>query len=240
MVARRDLETLQASIGHVFTDKALLELALMHVSAVKSGNVRLGSYQRLEFLGDRVLGLAMADLLYRAFPKAEEGELSRRLSDLVRKETCCEVAIGWNLGPYLKLGGGEVHSGGRKKMAILADSCEAIIGAIFLDAGFEAARAAVVLGWGDRVARQLGDVRDSKTMLQEWVQGQGLPTPVYREVSRAGPDHRLEFVVAAVVPGLGEAEGSGFSKREAEQAAAAAFLLRMRDGGGSVAPEVIR
>ncbi len=231
--AAADIAKLQATIGHVFSDQKLLQHALTHVSSIKSGNTRLQSYQRLEFLGDRVLGLAVAEMLSDAFPEADEGELARRMADLVRKETCAEVAIGWNTGPNIRLGAGEAQSGGRKRQTILADVCEAIIGAVFLDAGYPAAQAVVAKGWGQRLHEPQGDRRDAKTMLQELAQSRRLATPSYREVSRSGPAHRMHFVIAVEVELLGVAEGEGASKREAEQAAARNLLAQLSAEGVS-------
>jgi ribonuclease III len=222
--AERDLPALEARVGHRFQNRDLLLQALMHVSAVPQGEGRLASYQRLEFLGDRVLGLAIAEMLLAAYPDAEEGELARRMAMLVRGETCADVAREWNLGPNIRLGAGEAQTGGRRRQTILADACEAVIGAVFLDAGFEVAKALVQRGWGERLREALGDRRDSKTKLQELAQSRQLPVPTYREVSRSGPAHRMTFVIVAVVEGLGEAEGQGHSKREAEQAAARILL----------------
>jgi ribonuclease III len=230
--AVRDLALLQHVMGYQFRKKGLLEHALTHVSGVRGGNVRAQSYQRLEFLGDRVLGLAIAELLSQHFPDANEGELARRMSELVRAETCAEVAIAWDVGPNIRLGMGEVQSGGRSRQTTLADVCEAIIGAIFLDSDYSSARAVIEAAWKERVTQPMGDKRDAKTSLQELAQGQQFPTPVYREVSRSGPPHKMTFVVAVDVPPLGSAEGTGTSKREAEQAAAQALvdiLQRDRD-----------
>jgi ribonuclease III len=229
--ATPDLPKLQAAIGHVFQNQGLLEHALTHVSSVKSGNIRLQSYQRLEFLGDRVLGLAVAEMLGAAFPAADEGELARRMADLVRKETCAEVAIAWNIGPNVRLGAGEAHSGGRKRSTILADVCEAVIGAVFLDSGYLAAQGVVAKAWGPRLAEPAGDRRDAKTMLQELAQGRRLGMPAYREISRTGPAHRMHFVIGVEVDVLGAAEGEGASKREAEQAAARNLLARLSEEG---------
>ncbi|MEZ5785981.1 MAG: ribonuclease III [Xanthobacteraceae bacterium] len=220
--ARRDIET---RIGYTFADAALLEHALTHISAL-SGKTREASYQRLEFLGDHVLGLVVSDMLYRAFPKADEGELSRRLADLVRKETCAEIARAIDLGPAIKLGVSEANAGGRRRVAILADVCEAVVGAVFVDGGYEAAAALIERLWGERMRTLVRPLRDSKTILQEWAQGHGLPTPVYREVERRGPHHDPEFRVIVELPDLQPAEGLGRSKRAAEQAAASALLTR--------------
>jgi ribonuclease-3 len=219
---RRELEE---RIGYTFAEKALLDSALTHISAL-SGKSRAGSYQRLEFLGDHVLGLVVSDMLFRAFPKADEGELSRRLADLVRKETCADVARSIDLGPAIKLGGSESASGGRRRTAILADVCESLVGAVFLDGGYDAAAGLVERLWGERMRRPQKPLRDSKTVLQEWAQARGLPTPSYREIERTGPHHSPEFRVEVVLPELDPAQGMGRSKRAAEQAAAAAMLTR--------------
>jgi len=216
---------LEQAIGHKFKDPDLLSRALTHISAL-AGAPRAGSYQRLEFLGDHVLGLVISDLLFRAFPKADEGELSRRLADLVRRETCADVARAVDLGAALRLGASEVGAGGRSRMAILADACEALVGAVYLDGGYEAAAALVERLWGERMRTPARPLRDPKTMLQEWAQARGLPTPVYKEIRRTGPHHNPLFRIAAVLPGREPAEGEGRSKRVAEQAAAAAMLER--------------
>jgi ribonuclease III len=232
---RTDDGALEARLGHVFADRLHLERALTHITAATSREGRLGSYQRLEYLGDRVLGLAIAAMLIDTYPKADEGELSRRLADLVRAETCAEIADAMDLGPYLRLGAGEAGSGGRRKAAILSDVCEAVIGAVFLDAGYEPAAALVDRFWRERLLAPTRPLRDAKTELQEWAQGRGLATPLYREVARDGPDHNPHFRVAVAVDGLGEAEGAGRSKRAAEQAAAEAMLARQHIQTGATA-----
>jgi ribonuclease III len=225
---RRRGTALEERIGYRFKDGALLDCALTHISALKGARNRAGSYQRLEFLGDHVLGLVISDVLFRAFPKADEGELSRRLADLVRKETCAEIAGTIELGAAIKLGSSEANAGGRKRPAILADVCEALIGAVYLDGGYPAAEGLVERLWQVRIQAKAQPLRDSKTVLQEWAQARGLPTPAYREVARTGPDHSPEFRVAVQLPNFAPAEGSGRSKRAAEQAAAAAMLARER------------
>src|SRR5579871_832611 len=222
VTCRRELET---RIGYEFADKLLLDSALTHISAL-SGKSRAGSYQRLEFLGDHVLGLVVSDMLFRAFPKADEGELSRCLADLVRKETCADVARKVDLGAAIRLGASEANAGGRQRTAILADVCESLIGAVFLDGGYAASAAMVERLWGERLRTPARPLRDPKTVLQEWAQARGLPTPSYREISRTGPHHDPEFLVAVNLPEFSPAEGSGRSKRAAEQAAAAAMLSR--------------
>lgn len=221
-----DLADLEARLGHVFANRKLLEHALTHMSAAPADAKRTGSYQRLEFLGDRVLGICVAELLFSTYPAAEEGELSRRLADLVRKETCAEMALAWAIGPHLKLGDGEAASGARKNKAILADAFESIVAAIFLDGGYLAAKRTLEAALGDRLRQTSRPPRDAKTALQEWAQGQGLPTPNYAEVGRSGPDHAPVFKVTAHVHGLADGVGEGRSKRIAEQVAAENFLRR--------------
>jgi ribonuclease-3 len=225
-VAKRKLDTsaLQARLGYIFSNSDLLVQALTHVSAPSAS--ALGSYQRLEFLGDRVLGLTVAEMLYGAFPNEAEGDLSRRLSELVRRETCAEVAVAWDVGPHLKLGGGEVQSGGRRNQAILADVCEAIIGAVFLDGGYAAAKALVERAFAAQLATPRRPMRDPKSALQEWAQGRGLPTPTYAVVEQIGPDHAPRFRVVVKVQGQENGWGVGTSKRAAEQDAARDLLLR--------------
>jgi len=216
---------LEKTIGYRFKDGTLLDRSLTHISALTGGN-RANSYQRLEFLGDHVLGLIISDMLFRSFPKADEGELSRRLADLVRREACADVARAIELGAALRLGASEANAGGRMRTAILADVCEALVGAVYLDGGFDAAAKLVEKLWGERMRAPVRPLRDPKTILQEWAQARGLPTPGYREVERTGPHHDPEFRVAVTLPNREPAEGLGRSKRAAEQAAAEAMLKR--------------
>jgi ribonuclease-3 len=220
---REDLSVLERSVGHGFADRRLLEHALTHVSA---SQVRPNSYERLEFLGDRVLGVVVAHMLYEAFPQESEGQLSRRLADLVRKETCAEAAERWGVGPFMRLGDGEAQTGGRKKRAILGDICEAIIGAVYLDGGPAAAEIVVRAAFSERMRMPGRKLRDAKTSLQEWAQARRLPTPDYRLKARRGPDHAPSFEVEVLVEGFAAASGAGASKRVAEQIAAQAFLDR--------------
>jgi ribonuclease-3 len=224
--SRRRPHELEGRIGYRFTDPALLDHALTHISALAGARHRSGSYQRLEFLGDHVLGLVVSDMLFRAFPRADEGELSRRLADLVRKEACADVAQAIELGTAIRLGASESNAGGRSRVAILADVCEALIGAVFVDGGYEAAASLIIRLWEQRMRAPKRPLRDAKTMLQEWAQAQGLPTPAYREVERKGPDHDPEFRVMVELPDRVPAEGTGRSKRSAEQAAASVMLAR--------------
>ena len=220
---------LERRIGHKFADHDLLRRALTHSSAAADKRLgRGGSYQRLEFLGDRVLALVVADMLLAAFPKAPEGELARRLTALVRNETCVAVARDLDLGSAMRLGGGEARSGGHKKAAILGDVCEALIGALYLDGGIEAARGFIERHWRPRMIDSAAAPFDAKTALQEWAQGRGLPTPSYTIIERHGPEHAPRFVLEAHVEGVVPTRGEGGTRREAEQKAAAALLIRER------------
>lgn len=216
-----DLRALETRLGHRFADPHHLRVAVTHASMSGPGRE---DNQRLEFLGDRVLGLVMAEALLAADPAAREGQLAPRYNALVRKETCAEVAAEIDLGAALKLGRSEQMSGGRRKLALLGDAMEAVIAAVYLDGGFEAARAMVLRLWGERVGRVEQDARDAKTSLQEWAQGRGLPPPAYVEVDREGPDHAPVFTIAARLETGEEARATAGSKRAAEQAAAKALL----------------
>jgi ribonuclease-3 len=224
--AKAATAALEGRIGHKFADPTLLTTAFTHVSALKPARKRGDSYQRLEFLGDHVLGLVVSDMLYRAFPNADEGELSKRLADLVRKESCADVAKSLGLFDDIKLGQVGASASARLRKSVLGDICEAVIGAVFLDGGYSAAAQFVERNWTERMRKPRRPLRDPKTVLQEWAQARGLPTPAYREIARSGPDHDPHFRVAVQLPNLTPAEGSGRSKRAAEQAAAAAMMAR--------------
>jgi ribonuclease-3 len=224
---------LEARIGHKFSNPELLATALTHVSALKTARKRGDSYQRLEFLGDHVLGLVVSDMLYRAFPRADEGELSKRLADLVRKESCADVAKALALVDDIKLGAVGAGASARLRKSVLGDICEAVIGAVFLDGGYPAAAQFVERNWTERMRKHRRPLRDPKTVLQEWAQGKGLPTPVYREVERTGPHHDPQVRVAVDLPGLAPAEGLGGSKRAAEKVAASVMIAREGVGGSS-------
>jgi ribonuclease-3 len=230
--ARAATEALEARIGHKFADPALLATALTHVSALKKATrKRSDSYQRLEFLGDRVLGLVVSDMLYRAFPKADEGELSKRLADLVRRESCADVAISLGLVDDIKLGQVGAGASARLRKTVLGDICEAVIGAVFLDGGYSAGAQFVERNWTERMRKLRRPLRDPKTVLQEWAQSKRLPTPVYREIDRTGPHHDPVFRVAVELPGLEPAEGVGGNKRGAEMNAASVMIAREGVGG---------
>lgn len=183
--------------------------------------------QRLEFLGDRVLGLVMAEALLKADPSAPEGLLAPRYNAMVRRETCADVARQLDLGVVLKLGRSEMKSGGRRKEALLADAMEAVIAAIYQDGGFDAARGAILRLWGDRIHNVADDARDAKTALQEWAQARGEAPPQYVEVARTGPDHQPVFTIEVRLSSGPSKQATAGSKRHAEQAAASALLEKV-------------
>jgi len=217
-----------SALGHDFAKPALLAEALTHPSLGGRGS----TYERLEFLGDRVLGLAVADMLLESFPAEAEGALAKRLTALVRRETLAAVAADVGLGDYLALSRGEEGAGGRRNPSVLADALEAAIGAIYLDGGFEAAKRFVRRHWRVRMAAAAHPPEDAKTRLQEWAQGTVGVTPRYETVARAGPAHSPTFEVEVQVEGVARERGTGSSKRAAEQAAAKALLARIAATGG--------
>jgi ribonuclease-3 len=219
-----DLRDFQHRLGHAFRDPELLVRALTHASLASDTRP---DNQRLEFLGDRVLGLVMAEALLEADESAAEGQLAPRFNALVRKETCAEIAGEIGLGEVLKLGRSEMVTGGRRKAALLGDGMEAVIAAVYLDGGFANAKALVLRLWGERIARVEADARDAKTALQEWAQARGMPPPVYRQIARSGPDHAPVFTMRAELANGVQAEARAPSKRSAEQKAAAALLERV-------------
>lgn len=230
--ARRHKE-LEKALGYKFRDQDLLSAALTHAS-VRTDNPDRSDNERLEFLGDRVLGLAVADWLNGTFPDESEGRLARRFNQLVCRNACAEVARAIDLGESLILSTSEAESGGREKDTILADAMEAVLGAVFREAGFDTAGALVKRLWSERLASLPESTErpgrkglaDAKTRLQEWAQSQGLALPRYREVERRGPDHAPNFTTEVSVEGHTPARGTGASKKSAEQAAAAALLSR--------------
>lgn len=226
MSRSRSHDRLEARLGYRFADPELLHRALTHSSAVPPSRRVEHSYQRLEFLGDRVLGLVVADMLFRKFPRANEGELSRSLNALVRKETCAAIARELDLGTEMNLGEAEARTGGAEKEAILGDVTEAVIGAIYVDGGLGKAFEAIERLFGDYVGVAGSERADAKTTLQEWAQGRGLEPPHYDQVARKGPDHAPEFTIAVRLDGFDAVEASGPSKKLAEHKAAEKFLIR--------------
>lgn len=220
-----ELAAFSARLGHEFADPSLLVRALTHgslSSATRPDN------QRLEFLGDRVLGLTIADALLAHDRHATEGQLAPRLNALVRGETCAQIAREIGLGEVMKLGRSEMMTGGRRKDALLGDAMEAVIAAVYLDAGFEAARAVILRLWGKRLDSAEAAAFNPKTALQEWAQAQGMGPPGYRIAERSGPDHAPSFRIVVRLDDGREAEASGTgTKRNIEQAAASAMLAQI-------------
>jgi ribonuclease-3 len=238
VVSRADVRKLQQRIGYSFRNRMLLDEALTHASAAY-GQKGLPDYQRLEFLGDRVLGMVLSEHLFREFPDAPEGKLARQFNELVNKRTCAEVAKEIGLGAHIRLGDSEARAGGRAKESILADCCEALLGAVYLDGGWEPAREQILRHWLPRVAETGKTVPvDAKTALQEWMQAKGKAAPRYVKVARSGPDHAPLFVYEARAEGLEPTRGEGSSRKSAEQEAASKMLIRegvwngeLHDGG---------
>ncbi len=218
---RPDYEALTRKLDLDRLDGALLDEALTHPSA--SSPARPDN-QRLEFLGDRVLGLVIAEALYARYPGEAEGKLAPRLNELVRKETCAEVAEAFGLGDFLRLGRSENLSGGQRKTAVLGDAMEAVIAAIYLDRGLREARSVILTLWGARLDSQRDAPRDAKTAIQEWAQARGLPPPKYVEIGRSGPDHAPVFTIEARLSSGQVAAGKAASKRGAQQQAAEALI----------------
>jgi ribonuclease III len=225
----RKLGRLTTRLGHKFQDAALLRCALTHASATRGPGGPPISYERLEFLGDRVLGLIIAKLLFQRFPQEAEGDLARRLAALVRKETLADVAGELALGRYIDFGPGEQEGGGAENPSVLADACEAVIGALYLDGGLTAAERFVVPYWTPYLEAEHVPPQDAKTALQEWAQGRALPLPSYHEIAREGPPHEPLFTVEVRVEGQPPATARGRSKRTAEQAAAECLLAQLDD-----------
>lgn len=215
---------LMAKIGHIFKDTELLRHALTHSSLIGDDSRHAESNERQEFLGDRVLGLIVADMLLARFPNEHEGDISRRHAALVRMATLGRVAGDLELGRHVRMSRGEEQSGGRENASLLSDVCEAVIAALYQDGGLEVARAFIEKHWEPLIEENLLPPKDAKTALQEWAQGEGHALPLYTQTDRDGPDHNPEFTVEAAVNGLGSASGKGRSKRLAEQVAAAKLL----------------
>ena len=219
-----ELRQFSVDIGYEFKDPGLLITALTHSSissATRSDN------ERLEFLGDRVLGLVMAQALLDLDAKATEGQLAPRFNALVRKETCADVARSIGIGNLLKLGRSEMISGGRRKEALLGDAMEALIAAVYRDGGFAEAQAVILRLWNKRITSVKADARDPKTALQEWAQARKGPPPNYVELSRSGPDHAPQFEIEVRLHSGESAQAKAGSKRQAEQAAAKLLLERL-------------
>lgn len=218
-------DALTQKLGHSFKDQALLKRALTHASADS-----IVSNERLEFLGDRVLGLIVAEKLHALYPDDPEGALALKFNALARGAACARAAVAAGLSEHVILANSEKSAGGRDKPAILSGVCEAVIAALYLDGGMEAARNFVERYWEGMFEDLSHDMRDAKTRLQEWAQARGKASsaPVYTLKERAGPDHAPRFVVEACVAGFEPVTGEGGSKRQAEQEAAAKLLAKVQ------------
>ena len=225
-MSKDGLDDLQQRIGHQFRNGALLERSLTHSSLSGGDNDHAGDLERLEFLGDRVLGLLTAEELWRRYPTLQEGELAPRLNSLVRKETCAQASLAFGLDKVMRLSAQEEAAGGRKKTAILGDVCEAFLGALYIDGGLEAARRAFDIYWLANIEAILKEQRDPKTALQEWSQERKKGTPKYEVLEADGPAHAPHFVIQMRIKDMKPTVGEGGSKRTAQAKAAEAFLLR--------------
>ena len=215
----RPVSELQDIIGYTFKDFALLDEALTHSSTKKKEN-----YERLEFLGDRVLGLVIAELLYKRFPDETEGDLARRQASLVQGATVAGLSARIALADFIVLSESERESGGAKKENILADAYESLIGAIYLDGGLEPCRKLISSQWHEVLDKMIRPPQHPKTQVQEWVQGRGLPLPVYEIKEQTGPDHAPVFKVRIQVEGFEPLSAQGRSRQEAEKEAARKFI----------------
>ena len=224
MKKSESIRSFEQRLGYQFSDLSLLIEALTHSSIASEARK---DNQRLEFLGDRVLGLVMAEALLETDQLASEGTLAPRFNALVRKEACAEVARQINLGGVLKIGRSEMLSGGRRKDALLGDGMEAVIAAIYKDGGFEVAKKIIIELWGDRIKNVKGDSRDAKTMLQEWAQARGQNPPKYQVMSQSGPDQAPDLCVKVLVESGETADALAGSNRQAEQMAAKSLLQTM-------------
>mgnify|MGYP006428903203 CR=1 FL=1 len=217
-----DLAKLSQHLDHKFTTPETLRLALRHSSLSVGGQE--GSNERYEFLGDRVFGLIIAEMLLDRFPNEDEGDIAKRHTALVRQEALVRVAEVIELGDFIEMSDGEAASGGRENDSVLSDCCEAVIAALYIDGGLEAAERFITTHWRDMIEETPEPPKDSKTSLQEWAQARGLALPAYDEISREGPAHKPVFVIEASVEGRPTAQASGTSKRKAEQEAAEKLL----------------
>ncbi len=210
-------------LGYSFKDESLIREALTHPSLEGTP-----SYQRLEFIGDRVLGLAIAAWMFEIHPNADEGGLASRHTNLVRREACAKIAADLNLGDFIHMAKSSEDTGGRKRETIIADVCESVIGAIYLEAGYLEAEKFIRKFWHEMAHNVKVAKRDAKTRLQELVQSRGKSTPVYTTIDKKGPDHQPTFTIVVSVQGEGEETAKGFSKRDAEQLAAEKILKRLK------------
>lgn len=229
------VKELEKAVGYQFKDRTLIDRAMTHASAVQEFGARF-SYERLEFLGDRVLGLAIANLLFQRFEGEPEGGLAARLNALVNRDACALVATKLGLQKWLILDAAEENAGGREKASILSDICEALLGAIYLDGGIKPANSVIETQWSPLLKSVGKRPKDPKSALQEWAQAQGLATPTYEIVGQVGPDHAPEFAARVLVGEFEPVEGRGHSKQDAQRAAAK-LMLEAQEVEGFVADD---
>ena len=232
MPNKHDLDALMQSLGHSFHDAGLLGEALRHSSDPDVQQGTAASNQRLEFLGDRVFGLVIAEWLLERYPDEAEGEIARRHANLVRRDALARAGGDIDLASYLSLSRGEDEAGGRRNPALIADACEAVIAALYLDGGLDPAAAFIRKAWAAMIAEAPEPPVDAKTHLQEWAQGRGINLPSYAETGRQGPAHNPQFTIEAMVEGSPAMAGTGASKRAAEQEAAKALLIKLGEDPG--------
>ncbi|GJL94726.1 MAG: ribonuclease 3 [Hyphococcus sp.] len=224
-MTKADFSALEGRLGYQFKNQTLIKRAMTH-SSLSGGNKTVRDLERLEFLGDRVLGLLTAEELWRRYPDYSEGDLAPRLNALVRKETCAKAALHLGVDEYILMSEWEESSGGRKKKAILGDVMEALLGALYIDGGLEVARGVYDQYWTPNLERLARAHRDAKTALQEWSQQKKLGAPEYKVLNADGPDHAPAFKIEVRVKGFSPAVGEGTSKRKSQMAAARVFLTR--------------
>lgn len=226
-LSKETRDALEAQLRYVFKDKALLDVAMTHPSALSKKDKPSDSNQRLEFLGDRVLGLVMSERLYERRPGEQEGALAPRYNALVNKDACANAVRRMGLGQYIMLGVSERDNGGAEKVSILGDLCEAVIAALYLDGGLKAARAFIERAWAEQFANPPTRVKDAKSLLQEWAQARGFAVPKYETIGRSGPDHAPVFEVRVSAGPKAKETATGASKQDAERAAATALLDKL-------------
>jgi len=226
-LSQDDADALQSALGHRFSDPDLLTRAVTHPSALQGPKEPVQSYERLEFLGDRVLGLVIAERLFNRRRTEREGDLAPRLNRLVNKAACAAAARRVGLGEYIIMSPHEIEIGGRARESTLGDACEAVIAALYLDGGLKVARAFIERAWAAQFELRPERVKDPKTLLQEWAHQKDHATPDYRLVAREGPDHAPVFQMSVEIAGVGRARGEGPSKQEAERIAARDLLNRV-------------
>ena len=228
-LTKDSVKALESALNYTFKNKDLLTRAMTHPGAVSSQDAAKRSNQRLEFLGDRVLGLIISERLMERYPTEREGKLAPRFNAYVRKEACADAVRHLGIGDYLIMAEHDAADGGRTRDSALGDLCEAVIAAVYLDGGLKSARALIERAWAPQFAHGVSTAKDAKTALQEWAQGRGLSLPHYEVIDRTGPDHAPEFKVSVKLDNGYSAEAIGTSKQDAQRAAAEALLEQLEN-----------